>query len=59
MTQYLSMMTRAVMGQGAILEDIDPTPLQQRLVQGAKSTAPVEVETLINSQDDNTPSLSQ
>jgi len=57
MTQILSMMTRAVLGQGAILEDIDPTPIQHREVQGAKSTAPVEAETPINSQDDNQPSL--
>lgn len=58
MTQYLSMMTKAVLGLGAVLEDKNPIPIEHRVVQGAKSTAPVEAKTPINSQDDNTPSLS-
>jgi len=53
------MMTRTLLGAGAILEDQNPVPIQHRVVQGAKSTAPVEAETPINSHDDNSPSLSK
>ena len=53
MTQELSLMTKIILGPGAIMEDANPTPTEFRGMLGAKSAAPVEVETPIDSQDDN------
>ena len=52
MTQKLSFITKALLGPGAVMEDENPTPMEFR-VKGAKSAAPVEAETPIDSQADN------
>lgn len=52
MTQVLSLISAVQLGQGAIMEDIDPTPHEFRATQGATSEAPVEAEKPIDSQDD-------
>lgn len=58
MTQTLSIIALAQLGPGAVLEDSDPTPQEFRATQGAKSAAPVEAETPIDSKDDKSLSLS-
>ena len=58
MTRTLSMISLAQLGPGAILEDINPTPQEFRVTQGAKSAAPVKAETPIDSKDDKSLPLS-